>query len=85
MKSSHAAVHVSAVFDEPNLIADAGLLPVVRLAERAGLPDLAGSAIRIEGADNSGGAHPSAKMMSLLGAMCAGADSIEDADQRRHP
>lgn len=84
MKSSHAVAHVSAVFDEPNLIADAGLLPVVHLAERAGLPGLAGSAIRIEGADNSGGAHPAAKVMSLLGAMCAGADSIEDADRLRH-
>jgi hypothetical protein len=83
MQSCHAATVVSAVFDEPNLIADAGLLPLVRLAERAGLPDLAAS-IRIEGADNSGGAHPAAKVMSLLGAMCAGADSIDDADRLRH-
>lgn len=84
MKVSHAAEHVSAVFDEPNLIADAGLLPVVRLAERVGLPELAASAIRIEGADNSGGAHPAAKVTSLLAAMCAGADSIDDADRLRH-
>ncbi|MFG2859006.1 IS1380 family transposase [Streptomyces mirabilis] len=83
MQSSHAATAVSAVFDEPNLIADAGLLPLVRLAERVGLPDLA-AAIRIDGADNSGGAHPAAKVMSLLGAMCAGADSIDDADRLRH-
>jgi hypothetical protein len=41
MQSSHAATVVSAVFDEPNLIADAGLVPLVRLAERAGLPELA--------------------------------------------
>lgn len=84
MQSCHAATAVSAVFDEPNLIADAGLLPLVRLAERAGLPELAASAIRIEGAGNSGGAHPAAKVMSLLGAMCAGADSIDDADRLRH-
>src|SRR5690606_32844934 len=83
MQSSHAAVHVSALFDEPNLIADAGLLPLVALAERAGLPELA-AGVRIEGADNSGGAHAAAKVMSLLGAMCAGADSIDDADRLRH-
>jgi hypothetical protein len=84
MQSCHAATAVSAVFDEPNLIADAGLLPLIRLAERAGLPELVASAIRIEGADNSGGAHPAAKVMSLLGAMCAGADSIDDAARLRH-
>ena len=78
MQSCHAATAVTAAFDEPNLIADAGLLPLVRLAERVGLPDLA-AAIRIDGAANSGGAHPAAKVMSLLGAMCAGADSIDDA------
>ncbi|AXG76941.1 IS1380 family transposase [Streptomyces paludis] len=83
MQSSHAAVHVSAVFDEPNLIADAGLLPLVALAERVGLPALA-TQVRIEAADNSGGTHPGAKVMSLLGAMCAGADSIDDAGRLRH-
>jgi hypothetical protein len=83
MQSSHAAVHVSALFDEPNLIADAGLLPLVSLAEQVGLPALAAQ-VRIEAADNSGGAHPAAKVMSLLGAMCSGADSIDDADRLRH-
>ncbi|MET8290061.1 IS1380 family transposase [Streptomyces sp. NPDC005132] len=64
-------------------MADAGLLPLVALAERAGLPGLAAQ-VRIEAADNSGGAHPAAKVMSLLGAMCSGADSIDDADRLRH-
>ena len=36
MQSSHAAAAVSSVFDEDNLIADAGLVPVVRIAEQAG-------------------------------------------------
>ncbi|MFF2789729.1 hypothetical protein ACFVT6_23730 [Streptomyces sp. NPDC058049] len=75
-------MHVSALFDEPNLIADAGLLPLVALAKRVGLPDLAAT-VRIEAADNSGGARAPAKMMSLLGAMCR-ADSIDDADRLRH-
>ena len=35
------ALHkVDAVFDDPNLIASAGLVPVMRLADRAGLHEL---------------------------------------------
>ncbi|WAX76774.1 hypothetical protein [Streptomyces sp. KMM 9044] len=83
MQSSHVPVHVSALFDEPNLIADAGLLPLVRIAERAGMPELAAQ-VRIDGAATSGGAHAPAKVMSLLGAMCTGADAIDDADRLRH-
>ena len=84
MQSSHAAAAVSSVFDEDNLIADAGLVPVVRLAERAGLPGLVDTAVRISGSGNGGGANPAAKVMSLVAAMCAGADSIDDADRLRH-
>ncbi|WP_328433175.1 hypothetical protein [Streptomyces sp. NBC_00425] len=84
MKSSHSPGAVSAVFDEPNLIADAGLVPLVRLAERVGLPGLVAERLRIDGAGNSGGAHPNVKVMTLVGAMCAGADSIDDADRLRH-
>jgi hypothetical protein len=35
-----ASHKVSAVFDDPNLVGSAGLLPVLRLAEQAGLRDL---------------------------------------------
>jgi hypothetical protein len=37
VRSSHSAARVSAVFDDPNLVASAGLVPVMRLAERVGL------------------------------------------------
>jgi hypothetical protein len=84
MRSSHAASAVAAVFDEPNLVADAGLAAVVRLAERAGLPGLTDEAVDITDAGNGGGANPGAKVMSLVAAMCAGADSIDDADRLRH-
>ncbi|WUN32160.1 IS1380 family transposase [Kitasatospora sp. NBC_00315] len=75
---------VSAVFDEPNLIADAGLVALVRLAERVGLPALVEDRLRIDGAGNSGGANPVAKVVSLVAAMCAGADSIDDTDRLRY-
>ncbi|WP_406100969.1 hypothetical protein OG698_01760 [Streptomyces sp. NBC_01003] len=83
MHSSHASAAVSVAFDEPNLIADAGLVPVVRLAQRARLSDLTDAATWIEGAVNSGGADPAAKVTSPVAAMCAGADGIEDADRLR--
>ncbi|WP_181442568.1 IS1380 family transposase [Streptomyces tateyamensis] len=84
MQSSHAVSAVSGVFDEPNLIADAGLVPLVRLAEHVGLPALVEDRLRIEGTDNSAGANPAAKVMTLVAAMCAGADSIDDTDRLRH-
>ncbi|WP_033223455.1 IS1380 family transposase [Kitasatospora phosalacinea] len=84
MQSSHAVSAISVVFDEPNLIADTGLVPLVRLAERAGLPALVGDRLRIEGADSGAGANPAAKVMTLVAAMCAGADSIDDTDRLRH-
>lgn len=84
MQSSHVASAVAAVFDEPNLIADAGLVPVVRLAERAGLVELTEQAVGITGAGNSGGTNPGAKVMSPVAAMCAGADGIEDTGRLRH-
>lgn len=84
MQSSHAVLAVSLVFDEPNLIADAGLVRLVRLAERVGLPTLVGGRLRIEGTDNSAGAHPGGKVMTLVAAMCAGADSIDHTDRLRH-
>jgi hypothetical protein len=38
---------ISSAFDDPNLIAYGGLEPVVRLAERCGLPKLAGEHVRL--------------------------------------
>jgi hypothetical protein len=84
MQSSHAAGAVDIAFDDPNLVADAGLVSVVALAERVGLPKLIDEHVRITGAGNSAGANPAAKVMSLVAGMVAGADSIEDIDRLRH-
>src|SRR6266487_246796 len=66
MQSSHAAAKIDIAFDDPNLIADAGLVPVVALAERVGLPGLVSDRVKITGAANSGGANAAAKVMALL-------------------
>lgn len=84
MQSCHAAAAVDVVFDDPNLIADAGLVPVIALAEQIGLPELVAEHVAIGDAANSAGANPAAKVMSLLAGMVAGADSIADVDRLRH-
>ena len=84
MKVSHAAAAVDVAFDDPNLIADAGLVPVLALAEQIGLPELVAKHVVISGAANGAGANPAAKVMSLLAGMVAGANSIEDMDRLRH-
>ena len=71
----------SAVFDDPNLVSCAGLVPVVALAERAGLHRLVGEHVRVPGA---AGSNPVIKVVALIAGMIAGADSIDDMDLLRH-
>jgi hypothetical protein len=84
MGSSHAAGAVDVMFDDPNLIADAGLVLVVAMVEQIGLPELVAEHVVISGAANSAGANPAAKVMSLLAGTVAGADSVADVDQLQH-
>jgi hypothetical protein len=72
------------VFDDPNLIAHAGLVPVMRLAERCGLSDLVAAKVKLTGARNGAGAAADAKVTSIVGGMAAGADSIDDLRVLRH-
>lgn len=83
MQSVYAPASVDVAFDEPNVISDAGLVPLIALAEQVGLPDLVLEHLAIVDADNSAGANPDAKVMSLVAGMAAGADSIEDIDRLR--
>ena len=73
--------NLSADFDDPNLIACAGLVPVMALAERAGLPGLVAEHVSVPG---SPGANADLKVATLVAGMVAGADSIEDMDLARH-
>ena len=69
------------VFDDPNLVSCAGLAPVLRVAQRAGLPDLAAEHVRIA---KPGGVNARLKVPALVAGMIAGADSIEDMAVLRH-
>ncbi len=73
--------NLSADFDDPNLIACAGLVPVMALAQKAGLPDLVADHVAVPG---SPGANADLKVATLVAGMVAGADSIEDMDLARH-
>jgi hypothetical protein len=74
VKPSHT---IRPVFDDPNVVSTAGLVPALRLAESAGLYDL------LDGLSVPS-ANAAAKTAAVLGGMLAGADSIDDLDLLRH-
>jgi len=69
------------VFDDPNLVSTAGLVPVLALADQAGLRELADTHLTV-GSDK--GANAGLKVASLVAGMVAGADSIDDMALLRH-
>src|SRR3954453_24262342 len=81
MQLSHTRPVVSATFDEPNLVSAAGLIPLMALAGKAGLRELADQRMSVP---TDKGAHPGLKLCSLVAGMAAGADSIEDMALLRH-
>jgi hypothetical protein len=70
-----------ASFDDPNLVSRAGLVPVMALAERAGLGALVRAHVQIAAPC---GVNAGLKAGCLVAAMAAGADSIDDMDVLRH-
>ena len=81
MQVSHTFIAGSAVFDEDNLVSCAGLVPVMALAEQAGLTRLLDNNIHITSTRvKSGAANPAPKLATLIAGMCAGADYIDDVD-----
>ena len=73
--------NVSAALDDPNLISCAGLVPVLALAERAGLHDLVGEHVKVPG---STGSNPAVKVVALVAGMVACAHTLEAMDLLRH-
>ena len=81
MRLFHDPAKISASFDDPNLVSRAGLVPVMALAERAGLGGLVRRHVRITA---KAGVYPDLKVACLVAGMAAGADSIDDMDLLRH-
>ena len=68
-------------FDDPNLVANAGLLLVGTLVARLGLERLVNSTVRLRG--RVGGALPGRKVLTLVHAMVIGGSHIDHADLLR--
>jgi hypothetical protein len=81
VQGSHAWCGDGAVFDEDNLVSHAGLVPLLELAEQAGLSRLLDEHVRfVDERVKSGAANSTPKLTSIIAGMAAGADSIDDLD-----
>lgn len=69
---------VEIAFDDKRSVADAGLVLTATLAQRLGLAELIDRFVRL--GRRPGYFLPHRKVMTLIHAMAAGADSIDDAD-----
>lgn len=69
------------MFDDEGLVSCAGLVPVMALAERAGLSELVAGRVDL-GTTRvaSAGVNPAGKVTSIIAGMAAGADSIDDLE-----
>lgn len=69
------------VFDEPGLVANAGLMVVATLMIRLGLQRLIDQTVRLAG--RVGGANSGAKFLTLVAMLVAGGSHIDHADMLR--
>lgn len=79
--SSRSIDGIAVTFDEPTLVADAGLLMPATLMVRLGLEPLVNQMVRLRG--RVGGAHPGRKVLTIVTAILAGASHIDHADRLR--
>jgi hypothetical protein len=77
----HELAKIDVRFDDPHLVSRAGLVPVMALAQRAGLGSLVAEHVRI---GRPCGVNAQMKAGCLVAGMIAGADSIDDMDVLRH-
>jgi hypothetical protein len=77
----HELAKTCVTFDDPHLVSQAGLVPVMALAQRAGLGELAAEHVRI---GRPCGVNAPVKIGCLVAGMAAGADSIDDMGLLRH-
>jgi hypothetical protein len=69
----HDLAKIHATFDDPDLVSRAGLVPVMALAERAGLAALAEEHVRIA---RPCGVNAQVKVPGIVAGMAGGADSM---------
>ncbi|MGH7610741.1 MAG: IS1380 family transposase [Candidatus Dormibacteria bacterium] len=79
--SSHTLDRLQVSFDDPHLVANAGLLLPATLAQQLGLRELV--EYHVDLGQAPGRANVGPKAMTLVQSMLAGGDSIDDADVLR--
>ncbi len=79
--SSRGIDRLAVTFDEPTLVADAGLLVPATLMVRLGLESLVNQMVRLRG--RVGGAMPGRKVLTLVAAILVGASHIDHANRLR--
>jgi len=72
---------IGVTFDEPSLVADAGLIVPATLMVRLGLEALVNRLVHLRG--RVGGAHPGRKVLTLVAAILGGGSHIDHADRLR--
>ena len=72
---------VEVTFDDPSLVADAGLIVPAILMVRLGLEALVNKMVRLAG--RVGGARPGRKVLTLVASILAGATHIDHAERLR--
>ena len=81
MRLLHDLAKIHARFDDPNLVSLSGLVPVMALAQRAGLAGLVEEHV---GIGRRCGVNAPLKVPGIVAGMIGGADSIDDLDLLRH-
>jgi Transposase DDE domain group 1 len=72
---------IEAIFDDPHLVANAGLVVPATLMARLGLEELVNRTVRLVG--RVGGSRPGRKVLTLVSAILAGGSHIDHADVLR--
>src|ERR671910_3460145 len=82
MRSSHVVLdQVEIAFDDPRAVAHAGLLLPATLAERLGIEQATDQLVDL--GDRTGAARPGRKLLTVVHALVAGADCIDDVELLR--
>jgi hypothetical protein len=78
---SRSLDRVEVTFDDPSLVADAGLVVAATLMVRLGLETLINQSVRLVG--RVGGSRPGRKVLTLVAAILVGGSHIDHADRLR--
>jgi hypothetical protein len=83
MASSHSPDGLAVAFDDDRAVANAGLVLPATLAQRLGIEQVVDGLVRL--GQRPGAVRPGRKVLTLVHAIVAGGDCIDDAVRREAP